>query len=500
MKTVALTLAALFLLGFAGAGRAAFAGADGKIVFQSNRDGNSEIYTMNADDTNRVDLTRNPANDTQPRWSPDGSQIVFVSNRAGADDIYIMNADGGDLHQVTTTDSADRRPAWTSDGRIVFARGFFGSRTIDVVNPDSSGLTQLTAAAAGDSAFPAPSPRGGRIAFSRIAGNAQSVYVMNAKGGAVLQITQPPPGYSDVEANWSPHGNVLVFVRADPNGGSDLYLVNTDGTGLLQLTSTSDRVEVEPAWSPDGRQIVFNGCSGSGDTQHCALYVINADGTGETEISTPRTPYLDTFSSDRIDPFWGTPFVTGSGVSISQTNGELEVSVPSAAQVDASFGYISLGVSAQCRLVGNFDVQVDYRLLDWPVPSDVNLSLDTFPPDFSEVHGMFVFNPGSGTGISTHFPGPINTFVQDPATSGSLRLQRVGAMLTAYYLSANGWTALQSTTESLADQLVNLNVFSNAPPFSHPDVKVAYDNFQVSSGSFACPSWWDDGAPDWQAS
>jgi hypothetical protein len=71
--------------------------------------------------------------------------------------------------------------------------------------------------------------------------------------------------------------------------------------------------------------------------------------------------------------------------------------------------------------------------------------------------------------------------------------------LSAYYLGPDGWIPIQSTTESTVDQLVNLNVFSNAPQFSHPDVKVAYDNFQVSSGTFSCPSWWDDNAPDWQA-
>ena len=63
--------------------RASFPGTNGKLVFESNRDGNEEIYTMNADGTNRVDLTRNAADDTDPRWSADASRIVFASNRSG---------------------------------------------------------------------------------------------------------------------------------------------------------------------------------------------------------------------------------------------------------------------------------------------------------------------------------------------------------------------------------------------------------------------------------
>ena len=58
--------------------KAAFPGANGSIVFQTNRDGNSEIYTMNADGTNRVNLTRNAADDVEPHWSSDGRKIVFA--------------------------------------------------------------------------------------------------------------------------------------------------------------------------------------------------------------------------------------------------------------------------------------------------------------------------------------------------------------------------------------------------------------------------------------
>src|SRR5262249_20661921 len=73
-----------------GQAQAAFPGANGKIVFRTNRDGNAEIYTMSADGTNRVDLTRDPAEDVDPRWSSDGRRIVFASNRSGNYEIYTM--------------------------------------------------------------------------------------------------------------------------------------------------------------------------------------------------------------------------------------------------------------------------------------------------------------------------------------------------------------------------------------------------------------------------
>jgi Tol biopolymer transport system component len=496
-------LAALSIAALAASeARGAFPGGNGKIVFRTNRDGNAEIYTMNADGTNRVDLSRNPAEDVDPRWSPDGTRIVFASNLSGSYQIYTMNADGSDVAQLTQLGTDSRRPTWAADGSILFQSGSFGSRAIYRMNADGSGLTQITPSTS-DNAYPAASPRGDRIAFSSLRTGSQQLYTMTSSGGAVQPVTPAPSGSSDVEANWSPRGNDLVFARFDSSNGSDLYAVHTDGSDLRQLTNTPDRVEFEPAWSPDGTKIAFHACSALGTPhQRCAIYTMNADGSGETEISTPRAPYIDTFSGDRVDPFWGS-FVEGTGPTLAEMNGRLEVSVPSDTLNDPSLGYTSLGVAARCDLLGDFDVQVDYELLEWPPASGVNVDFDTFDVingNYGDVYGMFVFDPGSGTGVSTHFPGPINTFVPAPEPSGTLRFVRVGTTLTAYRLTTAGWGPLQSITDSANEKNVSLNVFSNAAQFSHPDVKIAYDNFRVSSGTFSCPSWWDDSAPDWQPS
>ena len=324
---------------------------------------------------------------------------------------------------------------------------------------------------------------------------------MKENGTGVQPLTTPGSQNSDVQANWSPNSNDVVFARGDSGNGADLYIVHANGTGLRQLTNTPGRVELEPAWSPDGTKIAFHGCTDAGGpNQHCAVYTINPDVNGETEISTPHAPYLDTFSGDRIDPFWGTPFVTGSGPTITEQDGHLDVRVPSSSTLDPTLGYISLGLAAPCLLVGDFDIQVDYQLPLWPPANGVNLSLDTFDivnGSYGQVHGMFVFDPGGGTGISTHFPGA-NTFVSAPELFGTLRLSRSGTILTAFRLVSGTWVPLQSTTDDAVTVGFNLNVFSNVPPPNRPDVEVAYDNFRVNSGALSCPTWWDDSSPDWQ--
>jgi TolB protein len=506
-RTLALLVALSIAAIAAGESRAAFPGANGKIVFETNRDGNAEVYTMNPNGTNRVDLTRNPADDTDPRWSQDGTRIVFASNRTGTYQIYTMNADGSRVRRVTQDSMDDRRPTWTADGRILFQSGSFPNRAIYRIGPDGSGLQQLTPASS-DNATPAASPRGDRIALSSTRGDGtQRLYTINADGGAVQLVMPAPPGpeTADVEADWSPRGNDLLFVRFTFGSSltTDLYVVHKDGSDLRRLTQTPDRLELQPAWSPDGTKITFFGCSGVGTPDpHCAIYTMNADGSGESEISTPHVPYLDAFNGDRIDPFWGSPFVTGSGPSISETNGRLEVSFPSDTLNDPLLGFANAGVGAQCHLLGDFDIQVDYQLLQWPPQSGVNVDFDTFDivnGSYGDVYGMFVFDPGGGTGISTHFPGPLNTFVSAPEASGALRLVRVGATLTAYRRTPGSWSALQSTSDPANEIAMNLNVFSNAPQFSHPDVKVAYDNFRINGGNFSCPSWWVDNAPNWQS-
>ena len=84
-----------------------------KVAFQSNRDGNEEIYLMNADGTSQSRLTNNSAGDNQPSWSPDGTKIAFYSNRDGSDGIYVMDAGGTNQIRLSSNSTFDAVPSWS---------------------------------------------------------------------------------------------------------------------------------------------------------------------------------------------------------------------------------------------------------------------------------------------------------------------------------------------------------------------------------------------------
>ena len=131
-------------------------GLNGRIAFRSDRGGNFDIYTMNSDGGDVVQLAGSPLVDGQPAWSPDGTRIVFQSNRSGTSQLYVMNADGSDETRLTNDTAADFQPAWSPDGdRIAFSSTRNGGdEDIFVMNADGTNPVPLTDNTAADS-FPA---------------------------------------------------------------------------------------------------------------------------------------------------------------------------------------------------------------------------------------------------------------------------------------------------------------------------------------------------------
>jgi Tol biopolymer transport system component len=290
------------------------------ILFLSDRDGNYEIYVMDADGSNQTRLTNNPAMDYAPVWSPDRTKIAFRSNRNGHIQIFIMNADGSNQHTLTDyyLDYAGSSISWSPDGtRITFDIGL-----IYVVNTDGTNLTQLTNEY-GPDLNPTWSPDGTKIAFESYRGsnglyNSEDIFVVNVDGSNLTQLThqlwQTYPGATFcTTARWSPDNSKISFVTTRSMNYVPLkaFVMNADGTNVRYLSSEIPAAR-QPSWSPDGTKIAFYGRAGTAN----AICLINSDGTGFTSL-TGSTPGVNGW------PGWSPD---GSQVGfLSTRDGNLEI-------------------------------------------------------------------------------------------------------------------------------------------------------------------------------
>ncbi|MFY9578181.1 MAG: hypothetical protein WAQ33_02545 [Gaiellaceae bacterium] len=248
-----------------------------KIAFATNRDGNFEIYSMNADGGAQTRLTTNPAFDATPSFSADGSKIAFASSRTGNGDIYLMNADGTGQARLTTSTAIDGFPTFSPDGtKIAFASSRTGNGDIYVMNADGTGQTRLTTSAAVD-AEPSWSPDGKRIVFTSGRTANGDIYVMNADGTGQTRLTTSSA--IDSSADWSTDGSKIVF-DSNRDGNFEIYSMNSDGSAQTRLTNTA-AFDGDPTVLSTG-QIAFM----SNRDGNFEIYLMNADGSSPTRRTT----------------------------------------------------------------------------------------------------------------------------------------------------------------------------------------------------------------------
>jgi Tol biopolymer transport system component len=273
---------------------ATFPGKNGKIAFYSGRGGDPDIYVMNPNGSGVQLLTVDPpsplVNDVAPAWSADGTKIAFSSTTTTFNsDIYSMNADGSNRTQLTNSSDLEGGPTWSPDGsRIAYVRSLPAGEEqvldqIYLMDADGSDQVPLLADSLASQYSPAWSPDGSKIAFVRSGVGGSHIYTVNVDGSGLTKLTTDNR-YTRQHPDWSPDGSKIVYDRFDSTDVlKDIIVMNSDGTGEKNITSSPDISEVFPAWSPNGKQIVYSRDSAEGVPRE--IWRMRANGTKRVQLT-----------------------------------------------------------------------------------------------------------------------------------------------------------------------------------------------------------------------
>ena len=240
-----------------GTGMAPSCSPDGRhITFVSDRDGNYEVYVMDAAGSRPIKLTNNPATDAEPGWSPDGERIAFVSDREGDSQIHVMKVDGSKQTRLTSPPGDNWGSAWSPDGRTIAFSSWrhaldvvYQNSEIYLINVAEGNEVRLTDSQAAETS-PTWAADGKKIAYVADIErwHTTKIFVMNADGtNATQPIKDDPWQAAHGDPEWSPKGDRIVFAVLDRlgTGLSGIYVVGVDGGHLIRLT---DGLDLHPTW------------------------------------------------------------------------------------------------------------------------------------------------------------------------------------------------------------------------------------------------------------
>ncbi len=289
---------------------------NGRIVFTSDRSGSWQIYTMNPDGSDQVQVTNlAPSDDTRsafPSTSPDGQRIAFNYNAGDGPDLYVINVDGSGLRQLTS-DHSSGFPRWSPDGkRLALATASkLGTGVIATMPADGSGKRKILTTDLWDSFSPIYTPDGKQIVFqSSIGGYVSTVRIMNADGSNQRRLT--PAALRGAPYDVSPDGKSILVIsneNSPPALRNGVFAMNLDGSGLKHLAPLSKfHHDLYPSYSPDGTKIAFISDRFSIDITKFTygtfdIVTMNVDGSNLTDVA-PAVGFCPD-DGNCVDALWG---------------------------------------------------------------------------------------------------------------------------------------------------------------------------------------------------
>jgi hypothetical protein len=207
--------------------------------------------------------------------------------------------------------------------------------------------------------------------------------------------------------------------------------------------------------------------------------------------------FVDDFNDNTIDPSHWIAFQVGYGPTVVETNQRLEITLPADSSDDSVMGLFEAGYLGVCRLRGDFDIQVDYELLNWPYANGVRVGLGPIwlydlpllrgPVERVSFGSWADFPDWPREVYLTHFDDGVQGITATSDLSGKLRLIRSGSTLSGFYFSSGKWVLIHSGPATTDDLYYTIAAWSHDYAFTDQEVKIAFDNFVVNAGELICP-------------
>lgn len=268
--------------------------AAARIAFNTTRDGNYEVYVMNADGSEPHNVSNFQGTDWV--YAADHRLIIAskrtTQHKGAAYDLYSLQPDGTDLRQVTQIPVYDSYVGIAPDGkRFAVCTRQEDDTEIYIIDGTGHVLARLTENDAND-CDPDWSPDGSQIAFRSNRSGTWEIWVMNVDGSSPRQLTNftgndhlPVTGYQgEGPPRWSPDGRRIAWASWR-DGTWGVHVMNADGAGPTRLTGT-EADSSYPSWSPDGNRIAFQ----SNRDGNYEIYAMNADGSAQTRLTNHPEP------------------------------------------------------------------------------------------------------------------------------------------------------------------------------------------------------------------
>ena len=249
-----------------------------RMVYAVAIEGKEQLFIVNLDGSESVQITHDSSNHDNPIWSPDGRKLVFASDKNGGEAIYIMDARGGGEERLTDNQHQYIHPAWSADGtKVIYCSN-------DDVHPPQKNASEIysidlksreirTLITGGTNTYPSWSLDGQKIVFRKIIGDMNSeVFVANSDGRDQRNLSNNVA--FDGWPAWSPDGTQIAFA-SNRDGNYKIFIMNADGANVRLLADTEGRA-TEPRWSPDGKRVYFTNCYSVAWGTDCEVFAADA--------------------------------------------------------------------------------------------------------------------------------------------------------------------------------------------------------------------------------